>query len=81
MEIEVSHSSAKCSHWTNSVFSIPCSTFVIDEKCGAYTQQIYWETNGGFECCKNDLSAFLHPSKTDDVQQGVVELLSSLLLR
>jgi len=35
----------------------------------------------GLSVVKADLSAFLHPSKTDDVQQGVLELLSSLLLR
>ena len=35
----------------------------------------------GLSVVKSDLLEFLHPSQTDDVQQGVLELLSSLLLR
>ena len=35
----------------------------------------------GLSVVKSDLLEFLHPSQTDDVQQGVFDLLSSLLLR
>ena len=35
----------------------------------------------GLSVVKDDLSVFLRPSKIDDVQQGVIEILSSLLLR
>ena len=35
----------------------------------------------GLSVVKYVLSAFLHPSKTDDVQHGVLELLISLLLQ
>jgi hypothetical protein len=35
----------------------------------------------GLSVVNADLSAFLHPSKIDNVQQGVLELLSSLLLQ
>ncbi|XP_057832672.2 DNA-directed RNA polymerase I subunit rpa43 isoform X2 [Cryptomeria japonica] len=35
----------------------------------------------GLTVAKSMLSAYLHPSRTDDVQQGVLQLLNSLLLR
>ena len=35
----------------------------------------------GLSVVKDILSDFLHPSKTDDVQHGVLELLISLLLQ